>query len=414
MPRALAALFTLAALVAAPILSPSAASACCADFDRHTPLGWASDGSLLVDAYVAHDCQGASVLDVLSPFDTRPVSRFDRYDGGRRLAPNADPVRLSEDELYEMEAAIEAPDPSAEVNSWDEMFPVPAALARRFATTAQGVCRADMIVVGGADPSDALDASRWDTHVVVSVLLRGAEGYREVASGIRLPRADVESVEVSLLPSPDGHNAVVRVSFDVPDLTADALHWVTLPANAPRPRAGCATTAGILPLRDNFSAQVEDGNWEIPSALTAQEELDAANTDEAVAMATEWLIDGLTRALWWDPDNDAIRVALADAYVSAGAPDHAAEVRRGVGEGPFSPLVSFAPPSYEPADDVAYEAGDGGLGEAGAPALTDAPSARGLSCDAAGGETHTFAVVLPALVLALGFGFSVRRRRRRR
>jgi hypothetical protein len=421
--------------LAAFLTAPTIASACCADVDVHAPIGWSSDGRLLVDAYRSTDCAGRSTLDVLSPGELRPVTRFDRYDDTRRLAPGASPRELFDDDAWELGLG---PGRLGDASS------VPAPIRHRFDTTATGLCGGDILAVAASDPSDALDATRWSSHVLVDVSVLTLDGFVVVARDLRVPTGIAEVAIVSVVPSPVPGEAVVRISHDGPESMGDQLHWIALPPSAPHPRSECARGASVIPLRDNLTAPgIEEGNYEIESALVAEAELHVATSEEEFAQARSWYLRALVRALWQDPQNDIIRNALVRGLDDAGRRATAEEVAREVTSDPRGSLASLAPPTPPApppppavpsaggvevdqgpsAKELAIAAvtggadfpvGDAGMAEAAAPSAETPPTRPGLSCDATGGTRSALAVFFPALVLVGGMGLTAVRRRRRR
>jgi len=404
--RIAAVLASLAALLLMAA-APSSAAACCADIFRKTPVGWTTEGALLVRAYESSDCEGRSTAEIHSPGNFTPDSRFDLYDDGRRLRGRDEALLVNSWEL----------DPDD-----DDLDVMPADLTHRFAEPIRGLCAGDVYVQAAPTPGEPADISPWDSRLQVTVSVMTDDGFAVLARDLEIHRMSGHEYTFSVVPSPDGVHAVLQVHLENSDAMGDELHWVRLPENtipSGSARAGCGNGALAVP-----STTVAPGP-DPDEARYLLEDVVRWHADEAHTDGAAFRSSLLGSLLWYEPSNTTYRGYVVEALEEAGYDAVAREVSPDLPSGPRPSLADLViepsvPVELSPAS-VDSRSEDGGCyavtsakhgGDAGVGARPYSPTSCGGAPGPAKGQPLRGAA-FPALFLTLGLGAVAARRRGR-
>ncbi|MBW2463978.1 MAG: hypothetical protein JRH11_20180 [Deltaproteobacteria bacterium] len=319
--------------------APSSASACCADILRKTPVGWTTEGTLLIRAYESSECEGRSTAEIHSPGNFTPDSRFDLYDEGRRLRARDEALLVNPWELESESESVDDDDVDLDV--------MPARLTQRFAEPVRGLCASDLYVQATPTPGEPADISPWDSTVRVTVSVMTDDGFTEVARDLEVHRMNGHEYSFSVLPSPDGVHAVLGLHLENSDEVGDELRWVRLPENMTSSlsaQAGCTTGALAVP-----STTVVAGPDPEESTFLLEDAV-RWHADDAYSGGTAIPPSLLGAILWNAPSNAAFRGYVVEALEEAGYDAVAREVSADLPPGPRPSLADVVVEPRAPVD----------------------------------------------------------------
>ncbi|MEM9189450.1 MAG: hypothetical protein AAGF12_09760 [Myxococcota bacterium] len=293
------------------------AKACCTDIDSARPLGWASDGSLLVQRSESVGCIGDRTVERVVPGELTPTARFDLFQGGRELEPAEEARSLGDEELFEAIEEMDGRDP----------FPVPGWLSAQFFHPVTSLCGQHVLVQAIPNPTESSDIEPWDRTVHLEVAIWNGKRFVGVHPGLVVPQYVAETAEVLVHPAPNGESAMLRVSANGPDMMGDSLAWISLP---PVPSVGtrpdgstsdqsCDHRAQIIPRDDILGfggSGAEPYRW-IDGLSFRSDALSATDPEDAAELSTLSLIH-LNRALWEQPAEPTLRKEVILGFEAVG------------------------------------------------------------------------------------------------